>query len=140
MTISMIKMRDSFLKKNVKLQQKWRWESFPLCLACHTMGNLTIFKDRDWCKKTKLAQISPLLKNSQFLTYCNETLSKCLAHEWVISLEYQLDRRENKDFLSIVDSWASSVFFAPVSILTFESLFYLKKALQPLLKLIFNIW
>ena len=33
----------------------------------------------------------------------------------VISLEYQLDRRENKDFLFIFNSWANSFFFAPVS-------------------------
>ena len=33
----------------------------------------------------------------------------------MLSLKYQLDWRENKDFLSIVNSWASSVFFAPVS-------------------------
>ena len=44
------------------------------------------------------------------MPYCNETLSTYLAHEYVISLEYQLDRRENKDFLSIVNSWASSIF------------------------------
>ena len=67
-------------------------------------------------KKPELAQISQLLKNSQFLPYCNETLSKCLAHEKVLSLEYQLDRRENEDFLLIVNSWASYVSLAPVSI------------------------
>jgi len=59
----------------------------------------TAFETETGAKKTELAPNSPLLKKkSQFLPYCNETLSKCLAHENGISLEYQLDGREKMIF------------------------------------------
>ena len=66
-------------------------------------------------KNQNCPQISALLKNPQFLLYCNETLLKCLAHKQVMSDEYLLDWAENKDFHIQLNFGTVRIFFALVS-------------------------
>ena len=71
---------------------------------------------RDWCKK-KLdwLKIWLLVKNPQFLTNQADIQATSPTHELVILTKSHKDWEEIVDFLVIVKSWASLIFFASVS-------------------------